>query len=237
MGLLAAVEQWYKRDHAAEQRMWLGWMQNIEKRLKPLPSTSFEYLEPADLSNRATRLRVRWDGNALGFTGTELVAKLDAGTPRILIDGGTGRRPDQMASSVIIMPYMMDPGEDRIIADAMYAAMTKPGHYPDPPVPSGAPAAVEGAWAVSVEYLCGQGSQKFTLRQDGGDVSGMHQGEIYNGRLRGTVRGDSVEFHTVMEVPGNDIRWTFTGTHQGGRMSGTADMGEYGLARWTAVRA
>ena len=28
MGLLAAVTQWYKRDHAAEQKMWRGWMQH-----------------------------------------------------------------------------------------------------------------------------------------------------------------------------------------------------------------
>ena len=135
MGLLAAVQQWYKRDHAAEQRMWRGWMQTIENRLKALPSTSFEYLEPEDLSNKATRLRVKWDAKVLGITGTELVARLDAGSPRILIDAGTGRRPDQMASSVIIMPYMMDPGEDRIIADAMHAALTNPGHFENPIVP------------------------------------------------------------------------------------------------------
>ena len=28
MGLLAAVRQWYKRDHDGEQRMWRGWMQH-----------------------------------------------------------------------------------------------------------------------------------------------------------------------------------------------------------------
>ena len=237
MGLLAAVEQWYKRDHDGEQRMWLSWMHNIEKRLKPLPSTSFEYLEPEDLSNRATRLRVRWDASVLGITGTELVARLDAGTPRILLDGGSGRRPDQMASAVVIMPYMMDPGEDRIIADAMHAALTNPGHYSDPVVPSGPPVAIDGAWAVTIDYPLGQGSQKFTLRQNGSDVGGLHQGEIYNGRLRGTVKGETVELRTVMEVPGNDIHWTFTGTHEGGRMSGAVDMGEYGPASWTAVRA
>jgi uncharacterized pyridoxal phosphate-dependent enzyme len=237
MGLLAAVTQWYKRDHAAEQKMWLGWMQNIEKRLKPLQSTTFEYLEPEDLSNKATRLRVHWDAKVLGITGTELAAKLDAGTPRILLDGGSGRRPDQMASSITIMPYMMDPGEDKIIADALYAAMSNPGHYTDPVVPSGAPAAIGGAWMVNVEYPLGKGNQTFVLTQTGGDIAGRHQGELYNGQLRGTVHGDQVELRSVMEVPGNPIHWTFTGTHQGDRMSGIADMGEYGPARWTAVRA
>jgi uncharacterized pyridoxal phosphate-dependent enzyme len=236
MGLLAAVQQWYKRDHAGEQRMWRGWMQTIENRLKPLPSASFEYLEPEDLSNKATRLRVKWDANVLGITGPELVAKLDAGTPRILIDAGTGRRPDQMASSVIIMPYMMDPGEDRIIADAMHAGLTNPGHYENPVVPGGAPVAIGGSWAVTIQYMHGQGEQKFAIEQSGGGVSGMHHGELYSGKLLGDVRGDRVELRTLMEVPGNNIRWTFTGVVRGGSMSGAADMGEYGLARWTAAK-
>jgi len=238
MGLLAAVRQWYKRDHAAEQRMWLSWMQSIEKRLKPLPSTSFEYLEPEDLSNKATRLRVKWDGSVLGITGSELVAKLDAGNPRILIDAGSGRRPDQMASSVTIMPYMLDPGEAHIIAEAMHAVLTHPGPYPDPVVPGGAPTMIDGDWTVTVQYLRGQGAQKFTIRQDGsGEVTGRHDGEHYNGRLRGRVQGDQVELHTVMEVPGNPVHWTFTGNIQAGSMSGSADMGEYGPASWTATRA
>jgi uncharacterized pyridoxal phosphate-dependent enzyme len=236
MGLLAAVQQWYKRDHDAEQRMWRGWMQTIEARLKPLPSTSFEYLEPEDLSNKAVRLRVKWDANVLKITGPELVDKLDAGSPRILIDPCAGRRPDQMASSVVIMPYMMDPGEDRLIADAMHAALTNPGHYENPVVPTGALAAIGGTWAVTIQYLRGQGMQKLTLTQTGGTISGLHQGELYSGKLRGQVRGGMVELHTVMEVPGNPIHWTFTGTVHGNAMSGAASMGEYGPATWSAAR-
>ena len=237
MGLLAAVRQWYKRDHAAEQHMWRGWMQTIEARLKVLPSTSFEYLEPEDLSNKATRLRVKWDAKVLGITGPELVAKLDAGTPRILIDAGAGRRPDQMASSVTIMPYMMHLGEDRIIADAMHAILSNPGHFENPVVPGGAPAAIAGDWVVTVEYMLGRGEQKFAIEQSSGYVTGMHHGEIYSGKLRGRVRGEQVELSTAMDVPGNPIHWTFTGTAHGNAMSGSANMGEYGPATWTAVRA
>jgi seryl-tRNA(Sec) selenium transferase len=235
MGLLAAVRQWYKRDHDAEQRMWRGWMQTIENRLKPLPSTSFEYLEPVDLSNKATRLRVRWDANVLKITGPELVAKLDAGNPRILIDAGSGRRPDQMASSVIIMPYMLDPGEAEIIAGAIHAALTNPGPHENPVLPTGTPASLAGNWAVTIQYLHGQGEQKLILEQSGGNLSGMHLGELYSGKLEGHVQGDHVEIRTTMEVPGNPIRWTFTGNAQGGRMSGAVNMGEYGSASFTAV--
>jgi hypothetical protein len=60
---------------------------------------------------------------------------LDAGTPRILVDGGAGMRPNKMASSITIMPYMMDAGEEKIVAEAIYEGLTKPGHYDDPVVP------------------------------------------------------------------------------------------------------
>jgi uncharacterized pyridoxal phosphate-dependent enzyme len=235
MGLLAAVTQWYKRDHAAEQKMWLSWMQGIEARLKPIKSARFEYLEPADLSNRATRLRVHWDASVVGITGTELVAKLDAGTPRILVFGD-GQRPDT-ASSITIMPYMMDPGEAPIIGDAIYAALSNPGPQPNPQVAGGTPAVLNGNWLVSIEYFSSEGSQKFTLQQSGGDITGTQHGEVYNGRLRGKVQGNEVEFRSVMAVPGNPFTWTFKGAHQAGRMAGTVDMGEYGPAKWTAVRA
>jgi hypothetical protein len=138
---------------------------------------------------------------------------------------------------VIIMPYMMDPGEDRIIADAMHAALTNPGPYQNPAVPSGTPVAIGGNWAVTIQYLHGQGAQKFAIQQSGGTVSGTHQGELYSGKLQGQVRGDSIELRTVMDVPGNPIHWTFTGNAHGNSMSGAANMGEYGPATWTATKA
>jgi uncharacterized pyridoxal phosphate-dependent enzyme len=237
MGLLAAVQQWYKRDHAAEQREWRSWLQNIESRLKPLPSTSFEYLEPEDLSNKSPRLRIHWDANALKITGTELVTRLDAGTPRIIVDAGMGRRPETMKSSVTIMPYMMAPGEDRIIANAIYEALTKPGHYEDPVIPAGAPAPIQGTWAVTIQYPRGIGEQQFTLEQSGNEITGLHKGEIYHGKLNGKIHANRIEFHSNMEVPGNNIAWNFKGDVQGNNMTGTVHLGEYGDATWKAARA
>ena len=236
MGLLAAVEQWYKRDHAAEQREWRGWLNTIEAKLKPLPSTSFEYLEPEDLSNKAPRLRIHWDANVLKITGTELVAKLDAGTPRILVDGGSGQRPDKMASYTTIMPYMMDPGEDRIVADVLYEYLTKPGHYDNPVIPTGNLATVNGQWAVTIQYPRGVGEQTFTLEQSGSTITGTQKGEIYTAALKGMMQANHVELHSGMEVGGNTIPWTFKGTVQGSTIAGDIHMGEYGAATWKATR-
>ncbi len=237
MGLLAAVRQWYARDHAAEQRLWRGWLEQIAARLKPLASTRFETLEPEDLSNKAPRLRVHWDAKVLGITGSEVMARLDAGTPRILVESGTGTRPDHMDSSLTVMPYMMDPGEERLVAEALFAALSNPGHYDNPPVQPGPAAALAGDWLVTIQYQRGEGVQHFTLQQDGNALRGHHQGEIYEGRLRGQVHGNAVEITSRMAVPGNGIDWRFTATADGAWMAGPVDMGEYGPATFTAVRA
>jgi hypothetical protein len=215
--------------------MWRGWLEHIAGRVKDLPTISLAYLEPEDLSNRAPRLRISWDADRLGITGTEVVARLDAGTPRILLNG-SGTRPDHMASSLSIMPYMMDPGEEVIIADAIHAALTNPGTHASPVMPSGPPARLAGNWLVTVQYARGAGRQHFTITQDGGTLNGQHKGEIYQGDLSGTVHGDQVVLKSRMPVGGNAIAWTFTGTASGNILSGDVDMGEYGPASFTAHR-
>jgi hypothetical protein len=237
MGLLAAVRQWHKRDHDGEQRQWRGWLNTIEARLKAIPTMRFEYLEPADLSNRAPRLRMFWDAKVVGITGTELVAKLDAGNPRIMVESGTGKRPDQMASTLTVMPYMMDPGEEKIVADALHAGLTNPGKFSDPVVPKGKLAQVAGEWAVTIAYLRGEGYQRLILTQSGDTLGGTQKGELYDGTLSGLVRADTVEIKGRMAIPGNVIPWTFKGRVTGNAMSGTVDMGEYGPATFTASRA
>ena len=235
MGMLAAVRQWYKRDHEAEQQEWMGWLQSIENRVKSLPSVTTEYLQPEDLSNKSPQLRIKWDANQLKITGTELEHRLDAGTPRILINGD-GARPNQMASSVTIMPYMMQAADARIIADAIYEGLTKPGSYTDPVVPQGTAADVSGSWLNTVVYTRGVGEQHFELTQSGNDVTGMLRGEIYNAAIKGSVHGNEVKLQCRMAVSGYDVSWHFDGTVSGGVMSGKVNLGEYGAAEWKATR-
>jgi uncharacterized pyridoxal phosphate-dependent enzyme len=236
MGMLTAVEMWTKRDHDAEWNTWKLWLANIEARVKPLPSVSTEYLMPEDLSNHSPRLRVKWDGNALKITGDELAKTLDEGTPRIQFDEWSGSRPDEMASSVTIMPYMMMPGDDKIVADAIFAALSHPPAFSAPEIPQGAPAKVAGIWDVQMKYHCGEGRQRFLLEQQEGAVTGVHQGEIYNGNLAGTVHAQHVKFRSTMPVGGNEIEYSFSGTATGNSMSGTVALGEYGQAEWSATR-
>ena len=236
MGMLTAVEMWTRRDHEAEWNTWKQWLAQIEDKVKPLPSVSTETLMPEDLSNHAPMLRIHWDANQLNITGTELAETLDRATPRIQFAGTHGTRPDPMQSSVTIMPYMMMPGDAPIVADAIYRTLSKPPSFSAPVLPQGTPANLAGIWNVTLTYLRGTGSQRFLLEQDGNDVSGAHQGEIYSGELRGSVHGNQVNFRSAMPVGGNRIHYSFTGTADGDSMSGKVGLGEYGEAQWSAVR-
>jgi len=141
-----------------------------------------------------------------------------------------------MASSVTIMPYMMGPGEDRIVADAIFAALTKPGHYDNPVIPTGAPAEVQGTWAVVIQYARGVGEQRFTLKQSGSDLSGTQVGEIYKASLKGSIHADKIELVSDMAVSGNAVAWNFQGDVTGTHMGGIVQLGEFGTATWKATR-
>lgn len=123
-----------------------------------------------------------------------------------------------------------------MIADALYEGLTKPGHYEDPVIPSGAPMAVQGTWAVAIRYERGVGEQQFTLQQSGNELTGTQLGELYSAPLTGVIHGDEIELRSIMAVPGNSIEWTFKGIAQEKTMAGVVDLGEYGKVTWEAIR-
>ena len=94
------------------------------------------------------------------------------------------RLPAILAIETLAM-VMMDPGEDRILADAIFKVLSNPGSNPNPVLPGGAPASVAGDWAVVIHYSCGTGEQIFALKQNGNALTGEHKGEIYTSMLQG----------------------------------------------------
>jgi len=236
MGMLAAVRQWYQRDHEAEQRMWRSWLSTIESRLKNVPSLTTKYEEPEDLSNRAPTLVISWDGNVLNVTGTEVVRQLDEGTPRIMVGNGAGTRPAAMESSVRIMPYMMDADDVPMLSSALYNALMHPPHYDNPPASTSETANVAGHWTFDFRFTRGSSQQVIELQQSGNVVTGTQHGEVYDAAIQGSVRGNQLSLRSRMKVGGNKIQWDFTGTVADNAASGIVGLGEFGQAKWTAVR-
>ena len=107
MGLLAAVEQWVARDHKAEWKEWERRLGVITEAVKNIDSVTTSIREPGR-SNVAPVLEINWDVKAVGISGIEVADRLSAGEPRIELHNNE--------NGISIMPYMMEDGEDSIVA-------------------------------------------------------------------------------------------------------------------------
>jgi uncharacterized pyridoxal phosphate-dependent enzyme len=236
MGLLAAVEAWKKRDHDAEWKRWQASLDQIAARVSAIQGVSTSVHQPEGLSNRTPSLRIKWDAAQVGITGTEVAKLLLDSEPRIVLGGGSGVRPDRMASSVSVTPYMMMPGEEKVVADRLFALLSKPPKFENPKVPQGAAAQIQGSWDVRIDYLRGSADHKLTFEQQGGSLKGIHKGEVLTGDVTGTATGNEVRFRGSHKIEGTSLFYDFTGKVSGNTMQGTVNLGEYGEARWTAKR-
>ncbi len=236
MGILAAVEMWTRRDHDAEWKQWEAWLDSIRQRVITVEGVNTEILQPVDLSNHAPELRIHWDGGALGITGKEVEDILAKGRPRIFVGGSSGVRPDSMASSITIMPYMMQPEDHKIAAQALYAVLSKPPKIDAPQRPQGEPSSIAGNWDLQIEYALGSAAHRLTILQNGKSLTGVHEGEKVGGDLHGSIYGNQARFHSQHPIQGTSIGYEFTGIVDGNKMGGELSMGEYGRARWTAIR-
>ncbi len=236
MGMLAAVEMWVKRDHDAEWKQWLSWLNTIGEQATQVQGVTSEILQPADLSNHAPRLRLHWDAQRLGITGTEVEEILLHGQPRIVVNDASGTRRDNRPSTLTIMPYMMMPGDDRIAAAAIHKILAKP---PQISVPAPEPASVDvtGEWVADLTFVAGVSRHHLTLEQHEGKVTGTHRGEMLSGNLTGFVEGRRLTVHGSQHIEGTSLHHEFSGDVLEGRIEGVVGLGEYGQARWTAVRA
>ena len=236
MGMLAAVEAWKTRNHDAEWQQWEARLDLISTAVKKVNGVTTSVHNPEGLSNHTPSLRVQWDANQLGITGEEVSKTLLDTEPRIVLGGASGKRPDKMASSVSIVPYMMMPGDDEVVAHRLYAVLSKPPKFESPQIPSGEPASVAGQWVLDMQFSRGSATHSLVLEQHGDELVGTHRAEFVSGDLTGTIHADKIHFHSVQKIEGQILSYDFTGTVEGNRMSGNVSLGEYGEASWSADR-
>ncbi len=235
MGMLAAVEAWVKRDHEAEWKRWESWLDHIARRVTKVDGVTTEVLQPEGLSNHSPRLRIAWDGARLGITGQEVEKLLYDTDPRIVLGGASGNRRQSMASTITIMPYMMTPGDEKVVAERLYAMLSRPPKIDSPP-PPGPPANVAGQWEARLQFVLGSADHAFVFEQQGSELVGSHRGDILGGDLRGAVEGDEIRFRSSHRYEGTRLSYEFIGKVNGDKMEGVVGLDEYGQARWTAQR-
>jgi uncharacterized pyridoxal phosphate-dependent enzyme len=238
MGMLTAVEMWKKRDHDAEWKQWESWLNEISSSVTKVNGVDAKlYSAEEGLSNRSPRLSITWDATKLGITGQEVSKLLLDSEPRIVLGNAKGSRPDEMASSISITPYMMMPGDARVVAERLHKVLAQPPKVMEPePLPQGTPPSVAGQWETLIEFDRGSATHTLILEQQESKVQGTHRGEFVSGDLSGAVAANLVRFRSAQKIQGTRLFYDFTGTVEGDKMSGTVGLGEYGSARWSAQR-
>jgi L-seryl-tRNA(Ser) seleniumtransferase len=122
VALLAAVERYVRLDHKAEWREWERRLGVIEEAVKDVPTLVCERIVPA-IANCVPHVILSWDEKRLGLTREQLTKELAAGDPPILIGrvAGTGDK------GVLISVFVLQAGEDRIVAERLRRALTRKG--------------------------------------------------------------------------------------------------------------
>jgi len=236
MGMLAAVEAWVKRDHKAEWEEWESWLDHIAEQVRRVDGVETEIIQPESLSNNAPRLRIAWDGARLGIWGQAVERLLAEGDPRIVLAGSTGTAREPARSSVTIMPYMMSPGEHEIVAERLYAILSRPPKLSAPPLSREPVAQVSGQWDAHLEFVCGSADHVLIFEQQGAELVGTHRTETLTSDLRGWVEGDRIWFRSSHPFEGTRIQYEFEGRLTTDGMEGRVGLDEYGAAQWRAVR-
>ena len=234
IGMLMAVEMWVKRDHKAEWSRWLAWLNSIAAHVSRIDGVTTSISETTELSNRTPSLTIRWDRRRLGISGADLARHLLDTEPRIATPGGRDRGDE---ASISITPYMMSNGEEKIVAEKVYAALST-APRPKAPAPASAPASdVAGQWDLRIEYVASSSTHTLHLKQVGNRLEGSHQGDFVSRDLSGTIEGNAVQISSsYTERHGDALSFRFTGNVAGDSMSGALDMGEYLTATWSAKK-
>jgi L-seryl-tRNA(Ser) seleniumtransferase len=243
VGMVVAVENWVKRDHAAEWKEWIARCEYIAGQLSKIAGVTADVQrEPeATLSNRSPRLTIKWDSQKLGITGPDVADILYNNEPRIALAGsrGPGQSRDTSSpdSSIAIVASMMAPGDEKIVAQRIHAVLSAK-HTLKQVEPQRPPAAnVAGAWQIDIQYAASKTTHRVQLQQNGNHVEGIHQGNFLTRDISGTINGDVISLASVVtERHGDALNYRFTGKLTGDTMSGSLDLGEYLSATWTATR-
>ena len=108
VGMMAAVEAYVKRDHAAEWKEWERRLNVVATAAKSIPTVTTETFVP-HIANSVPHLHIRWDQSKVKATYADVVKKLREGEPSIETTPGSN-------DSLYLNFWMLQAGEAEIVA-------------------------------------------------------------------------------------------------------------------------
>jgi D-glucosaminate-6-phosphate ammonia-lyase len=116
VAMYAAVERYLKVDHEQEWEVWERKLDEIEKMVSSVPGIQTGRFVP-EVANHVPHLYLHWDEAALVLTRAECAKRLEDGEPSIVC------LVDDEHKGVAVTPYMMQPGDELIVARRLRAIL------------------------------------------------------------------------------------------------------------------
>ena len=126
VGMVAAVDWLLEQNDAGMQAEWMRQTNVIQRALKDVPTVEMHVFVP-EVANHVPHLVIRYDPAKLGVTPKQVADTLRTDKPSIELNPATGTSGRGMHGderSIVLATWMLQPGEDAIVAKRLRAALT-----------------------------------------------------------------------------------------------------------------
>lgn len=127
VGMVAAVDWVLSHTEESMQSDYQQRVDLIARAVKGIPSVTTETIVPR-IANHVPHLLIRFDPAVTGVSTQQVVNALHEQKPSIELNPNTGRKPNQGipsdANTLVVGVWMLQPGEDAIVARRIRAALT-----------------------------------------------------------------------------------------------------------------
>jgi L-seryl-tRNA(Ser) seleniumtransferase len=110
IGMIKALESYLKEDHDALAKEWWRRLDSISAEITRITGVSTSFSVP-DIANHVPHLEIHWDPRHISLEPGGAVQQLRSGKPSIVMASNE--------SGLIMNSFMLQPGEEKIIADRL----------------------------------------------------------------------------------------------------------------------
>jgi D-glucosaminate-6-phosphate ammonia-lyase len=234
IGMLTAAEMWFKRDHAAEKKIWNIRLEYMARQLRSVKGLNIVINQPAGRSNPSPDMIISWDPAIIPYAGQEVEDLLWNGNPRIAVgSAGSYFQPSQK-NSILVNSSQLSDGDEKVIAARIFSILSKKPVRSAPDAPAAAD--LSGAWELETKFYAAAVNQTFMIDQKDNLLKGIYTGSLGPRELTGTIYGNDILIRSTYGADGARVHSIFTGKINGDLMEGELSVGEYGKATWKAKR-
>ena len=117
LGMYVALDKFINRDHQKEWKIWEDRISVMENAVKKINGITAVVAVPP-VANITPTLTISWDIEKVKVTRNDFQERLRKGNPSIEMIGGKD-------NSVVITAWMMQPGEEKIVATRLAEELTR----------------------------------------------------------------------------------------------------------------